>query len=99
MCNQLAVILQRPTGQQETGKYYLTGAAYATSAALGAYVGSLSRGSTPAGGVSVDTTDQSPSGCAAPTTDHLTANGFRVSTTATGIGITVVVGGNYTISY
>ena len=96
--NQLAVVLQRPSGSQESGKYYLTGSSYATGAALGTLVPSISRTATPVS-VSIDTTDQAASNCAAPTTDHLTSNGFRVSTTSTGIATSVVVGGGFTISY
>ncbi len=97
--DQLVQVLQRPTGSTETGKYYLTDSGYATGAAQGEYIGSISRGSTPAGSVSIDTSDQAPSNCSSPTTDHLTANGFRVSTTATATATVVQCGGNYTINY
>src|SRR5438309_665089 len=97
--NQLAVILQRPTGQQETGKYFLVDSSYAIGATIGDYIGSISRGSTPAGSVTVDTVDQAPSNCSTPHTDHLTSNGFRVTTTSTAIATSVIVGGNYTINY
>lgn len=97
--DQLVYVLQRPSGQQETGKYFLTDHATTSSQAFGEYVNSLSRGSTPGGSVSIDTADQTPSNCASPTADHLTANGFRVYSTSTGAANTVVVGGSYTISY
>ena len=97
--NQLVQILYRPSGQQETGKYFLTQSASGSSQSFGEYVNSLSRGSTPGGSVSIDTADQTPSNCASPTADHLTANGFRVYSTSTGVANTVVVAGNYTISY
>ena len=97
--NQLVVILQRPVGTQENGKYFLTQSSTGASQAFGEYVNSLSRGSTPSGSVTIDTADQTPSGCAAPTTDQLTANGFRVYSTSTGTANTVVVGGNYSIAY
>lgn len=96
---QLVNVLQRPSGQQETGKYFLTQSASGSSQSFGEYVNSLSRGSTPGGSVSIDTSDQTPSNCASPTADHLTSNGFRVSSTSTGAANTVVCGGNYTISY
>lgn len=97
--NQLVQVLQRPSGQQETGKYYLTGNASSPSQSVGAYVGSLSRGSTPGGSVSIDTSDQAPSNCASPSTSNLTSNGFRVYTTSTTAANTVTCGGNYTISF
>ena len=96
--NQLATILQRPSGQQESGKYFLSDSSYATGAVVGSYVQSISRVATPVS-VAIDTTDQAVSNCAAPTTDHLTSNGFRVSTTSTGIAVSVLVGGGFTISY
>src|SRR5258708_551956 len=96
--NQLARVLQRQSGDQETGKYYLTGSSHAIGAALGALVPSISRGSTPAS-VSIDTSDQAPSNCGAPATDHLTSSGFRVSTTSTAVATSVQVAGNYTIAY
>jgi hypothetical protein len=97
--NQVVNVLYRPTGQQETGKYFLTSNASASSQAFGDYVGSISRGSTPSGSVSIDTSDQTPSNCASPTADHLSANGFRVFSTSTGSANTVVCGGAYTITY
>ena len=96
--NQLAIILTRPSGTQESGKYFLSDSSYATGAVVGDYVNSISRTATPVS-VSIDTSDQAASNCGAPTTDHLTSNGFRVSTTSTGIATSVVVGGGFTISY
>lgn len=96
--NQLAVVLQRPSGSQESGKYFLVDSSYATGATVGDYVGSISRGATPVS-VTIDTLDVAPSNCNTPTTDHLTSNGFRVSTTSTGIATSVQVAGGYTISY
>jgi hypothetical protein len=96
--NQLAVILQRPSGTQESGKYFLVDSSYATGANVGDYVSSISRTATPVS-VAIDTTDQAATNCGAPTTDHLTSNGFRVSTTSTGVNVQVIVGGGFTISY
>jgi|SRR5579875_711923 len=97
--NQLVQILQRPSGSQETGKYFLTDHATASSQSFGAYVGSLSRGSTPGGSVALDTADQAPLSCAQPAADYLSASGFRVSSSSTSAANTVAVGGNYTINY
>ena len=96
--NQLAVILERPSGSQESGKYFLVDSAYATSATIGDYVGSISRGAVPVS-VTVDTSDQAPSNCNSPTTDHLTSSGFRISTTSLGQFASVQVAGGWTISY
>lgn len=97
--NQVVQILYRQTGQQETGRYYLVGNASASSQSVGDYVGSLSRGSTPTGSVSIDTSVQSPTNCASPTADTLDANGFRVITTSTSAANNIVVSGGYTINY
>jgi hypothetical protein len=96
--NQLAVILQRPSGSQESGKYFLTDSSYATGAVIGDYVNSISRTATPVS-VSIDTLDQAPSNCGTPTTDHLTSSGFRVVVTSTGTAVSVLAGGGFTISY
>src|SRR5215469_9580915 len=96
--NQLAVILQRPSGQQESGKYYIVDSAYTAGATIGDFVASISRGAVPIS-VSVDTTDQAPLNCGAPITDHLTSNGFRVYTTSTAQATQATVAGGYTISY
>lgn len=96
--NQMVNVLQRSAGQTETGKYFLTAPAYVSSASIGAYIGSESRGATTVS-VSVDSADQAPSGVNAPNTDHLTANGFHIFTTSTGVVAGCNVGGNYTIQY
>lgn len=96
--NQLVNVLQRSSGQTETGKYFLTAPSYVTSASIGAYVGSLSRGTTPVS-VTIDTVDQAPSNMNSPSTDHLTANGFHVFASSTGINPACNAGGNYTIQY
>lgn len=97
--NQLVIILSRPNGTQESGKYWLIGGSYTNGAYLGSYTGSISRGSVPASGVAIGTTDQSPSNCNAPTADNLTANGFRVYTTSTGTATLAQCAGAYVISY
>lgn len=96
--NQLVYVLQRQSGQNEIGDYYLTLGAYATSAFIGYFVSSLSRTSVPTG-VVIDTSLQAASNFNAPATDHLTANGFHVYASSTGININCNVGGQYTISY
>ena len=96
--NQLVNVLQRASGQTETGSYWFELAAFQTNANEGVWVPSLSRGSTPVS-VSIDTSITSPAGYNSPTTSQLNANGFWVGASATGSSNTCRVGGNYTIQY
>lgn len=97
--NQLVYILARQTGQTEIGSYFLTGNSHAGGAAsVGYWVSSLSRISTPVS-VAIDTSLQAVSSFSAPSTDHLTANGFHVYANTTGDTAAANVGGLYTIQY
>jgi len=96
--NQLVNVLQRPSGQTETGKYYMAGFATTSSQTLNCYIPSQSRTSTPVS-VTIDTADLSPTGINTPTTAHLTSSGFNVGATSTGSGSNIGAGGNYTIQY
>jgi hypothetical protein len=96
--NSLIYVLQRQSGQAEQGNYYLTEAAYATSAFYGYFVSSLSRVSVPVS-VTIDTSITAPSNFSAPATDHLTANGFHVYASATGITPACNVAGLYTMAF
>ena len=96
--NSLIYVLQRQSGQSEIGSYYLTEGAYAANATQGYFVWSLNRVSVPVS-VTIDTTLNAPSNFNAPSTDHLTANGFHVFAGATGIATGCNVGGLYYINF
>ena len=97
--NQVVNVLQQPSGGQEKGKYWLAGGSYAVNAVISTYMPSLSRNTVPVS-VSADTADFSPTSCNAPTTDHLSANGFHVWTNSTAITTNNLnVAGNWTIQY
>ncbi len=97
--NQLVQVLQRAAGQTETGKYWLQGGCYQTSAEVSTYVDSLNRTSTPSGTV-IDTADQAPASSAGtPAASSLTANGFLVKFASTAASNTARAGGNYTTSF
>lgn len=97
--NQLVNVLQRSSGQTETGKYYVNWGAYASGAQTSIYMQSLSRNATPVS-VSIDTADQAPANQAnSPSTFNLTANGFRIFDNSTGISTNCIAGGNFTIQY
>ena len=96
--NQLIGVLQRSSGTTETGKYYNAGWSSAVNDKVVCYIPSLSRNSVPVS-VTIDTVDTPPTGVNSPTTSHLTANGFAVEASATGSGVNIGVGGNYTILY
>jgi hypothetical protein len=96
--DQLVYVLQRQSGQTETGRYLLDGWANASTDTISQYMQSLSRTSTPVS-VSIDTATQSPTGVNSPTANNLSANGFFVYTTSTGAGVSVLVGGNFTIQF
>ena len=96
--NQLVDILQRKTGQSETGKYWVGGSSYANGALINQYMESLSRGATPVS-VVIDTVDHAASNCGAPAATSLTANGFQVFTAGTGVFTGAQVAGNFTINF
>lgn len=97
--NQLVNVLQRASGQTQTGKYWLAGSGYATNANFANYLPSLSRITTPVS-VTIDEADQAHSNCNAAVTGALTANGFYVDTSAAGgAQLALNVAGNYTIQY
>ncbi len=96
--DQVINVLQRPAGQQETGKYYLQGGLYATSAQLSAYIRTLSQGSTPVS-VSIDTADFVAFHVNAPVVQIQTSYGFSVHTTATAADTECHVGGNWVVNY
>jgi hypothetical protein len=99
--NQLVNVLQRSSGQSETGKYFLAGPIYATGAVVSVYICSLSRGATPVS-VTIDEADQAHTGGlnATPSTGQLGANGFQIfSLSTTGPNVNARAGGNYTINY
>lgn len=97
--DQLVNVLQQPGSSQEKGKYMLEGNAYVSGAYFSLYMPSLSRNTSPVS-VSIDTADNAPTALLnAPSTDHLTANGFHIFSNTTGISSNQFCAGNYTIQY
>ena len=100
--NQVIDILQRRSGQQEVGKYFLAGSVYANGAIISLYMPTISRNATPAS-VSTDVADQAPTGGmtgSGVATGNLTANGFQIySLTTTGPNVNARAGGNWTVQY
>jgi hypothetical protein len=98
--NQVVNVLQRASGQQEIGKYFLAGPTYANGALVSQYMSSISRNTTPVS-VSIDTADQAPAGgmSTTPNTGNLTANGFQVWTLTTTTNLNSRAAGNMTIQY
>lgn len=90
--------LCRPSGGQETGKYYLGGWAGAINDLVSLYMPSLSRNATPTG-VVIDTADQAASNLQTVAANNLTANGFQISAGASGAATNCHAAGNYTISF
>ena len=97
--NQVVDILQRKTGQQETGKYFVAGLSTATSQTISNYIPTLSRQATPAS-VAFDTADQAPSASLnAPNTGHLSAGGFQMFAISNAANGNNLWGGNFTVTY
>lgn len=74
--NQLVNVLQRASGQTETGKYWAGGWSNAASDLISTYYISLNRTSVPVS-VTLDTVDASTN-VGAVNNDHLTANGVHI---------------------
>jgi hypothetical protein len=91
-------VLARPSGDTETGKYYLefgqSGANYYTSD----YISTISRTSVPVS-VSINTATIAPTGLNSPATALLDSNGFEVKASATGNVSDGRVGGAWTVQY
>lgn len=96
--NQLVNVLQRPSGQTETGKYHLLWSAYTTNAQGQVWIQSQSRNATPVS-VTVDSADQSPTNSGSPFTSVLNSSGFQLYGTSTTTAVACNIGGNYTIQY
>lgn len=97
--NQLVFVLQRQSGQTETGKYYLEAGLYTTGAFLGQYMSSLSRVSVPVS-VTIDEADVAHTNNAnAASTQSLTANGFQVHCNSSAANTDAKVAGNTTINF
>ena len=95
--NNVEAVLARPSGDTETGKYFIDTSAYANATHMACYIPSLSRTSVPVS-ATVDTSDNL-SNCGGVSTSNLTANGLRVGGTAAGPNLGVAAAGNYTINY
>jgi hypothetical protein len=96
--DQLVDVLQRSSGQTETGKYVISMAIYTSNGSCSWYYPSLSRGATPVS-VSVDHADIGFSQCSSVNATNLTANGFEIYLGSTTSGSNGGCGGNVTISY
>ncbi|HEX3640099.1 MAG TPA: hypothetical protein VHV10_02290 [Ktedonobacteraceae bacterium] len=97
--NQFCDVLQKASGQTETGKYYLQGGGYQSGWAVSMYMPTLSRGSTPVS-VSIDTADQAPAASAnSPSALFLTASGFQITFTVSALSNTARAAGNWTVTY
>jgi len=96
--NQIINVLQRPSGQSETGNYYIQGSSYASGARIAMYMRSTSQGATPAS-VSIDTTIVSPSNMGTPTTDQLTQYGFHIFGSSNAVNVDAKAAGAFTINY
>lgn len=96
--NQLVQVLQRQSGQTETGKYHLLGSSYANGARVAQYMTSLSRVSVPVS-VTVDEADVAHNNCGAIATSALTANGVLLFANGTGTFTTAEVAGNLTFNF
>ena len=99
--NQLVNVLQRSSGQSETGKYFLAAPIYATGAVASLYIPTLSRGASPVGSSIDDLDTPHTAGMnATPTIGQLTANGFQIFTlSTTGPNVNARAGGSWTINY
>src|SRR5262249_25969146 len=95
--NQLVNVLQRASGQVETGKYFIA-LPVQNGWQISQFMSPLSRVSTPVS-VTIDTVDASPTNCGSPATALLTANGFQVKANGNTTANVANVGGNYTIQY
>lgn len=96
--SQVVYVLQRQSGQTETGKYWLGGSTYATGAVQSGYMPSLNRNTVPVS-VSTDTSDQALTGFTALNAQHLSANGFQFWGAGTGVNTNCNVAGNWTIQF
>jgi hypothetical protein len=96
--NAVEAVLEQPSGGVETGKYFLNSSGYATGANLGTYTCSISRTAIPVSAV-VDTADVGNTNVVGPATSSVSANGFMVNTTATGVATNCRCAGNYTLSF
>jgi hypothetical protein len=97
--NAVLYILQRPAGQQETGRYWINGNAYNSSVFMSCNILTKSRGSTPVS-LSIDQSDTTLFGLQAPSTGHLTSGGAQIYARVTGAGSGLfAAGGVYTMQY
>jgi hypothetical protein len=94
--NNIESVFLRQSGDNENGKYFFEGNAYASGVVAGYWIGFTSR-STPLS-VAVDSS-LALAGFAAPATTTLDKSGFSVNASATGISNTARFGGNWTVSY
>ena len=97
--NAVEAVLERNSGDTESGHYFCSGWSNAAGDLIQAYIPSLSRTSTPVS-VSIDQADKAATNVNAPTTGFLTSGGFQVWTTSTSAQVTnLQVGGNWTIQF
>lgn len=96
--NQFTNVLQQPALATEIGRYRVSGWGNANGDNISTWVNSLSRISVPTG-VTVDTTDQAPSNCNAPTATNFNAGGFQIFSTMTGAFTSGFCGGKYTLQF
>ena len=96
--NQLVNVLQRQSGQSESGHYFIDMQTYTTGAHMMCYYPSLSRVTVPVS-ATVDESDQAHNTCNAAATAHLTVGGVLITTTGTATNVGGIVGGVITINY
>jgi hypothetical protein len=96
--NQLVNNAQQPSGGQENIAYFLTGMGTSGITALGSWVPSQSRTSTPVS-VSINTSVQSPTNCTTPSTFHLSSFGFQLACQFTATGSAANAGGTGVIQF
>ena len=98
--NALEAVLERNSGDTESGHYFLSGWSNAVGDLIQIYYASLSRTSTPISVSAPDQTDKAATNVNAPSTGFLTSGGVQIYTTSTSAQVSnLQVGGAFTIQY
>lgn len=96
--NQVVFDLQRATGTQEQGKYFIAGSGF-TGGAVSTWVSFRSKVSSPVS-VTIDTSTQAPTGnLNSPFTAFITSTGYQVVSTLNANNANGRAGGVYTTQY
>jgi hypothetical protein len=96
--NNVENVFKQSSGGTETGTYWFSQGTYTTSAQVGVYIPTLSRG-TAVVSVTIDTSILVATGLNPPSVLFSGPQGFFVGANGTGTSLTARVGGLWTVQY